>query len=262
MTMADHRSIGDVLRLLQDDFPDVTISKIRFLEAQGLIEPERTPSGYRKFAQADIDKLTWILTQQRDHFLPLKVIRQRVEAGDHLRAPVEMAPEPPPESPEPVPATTQISVSRTNDPIHSTPLSPDLTSVSLSSEELASASGLTPLQLRDLETYGLLRARRLGPTTYYDGEALLVARVAKEFGAHGVEARHLRMFRTAAEREASVFEQAIMPVIQQRRPEARTEARQQLERMAVLGERLRSAMMRAALAEYLGERPEHRGSSG
>ncbi len=254
-------SIGEVLALLQRDFPEVTISKIRFLESQGLIDPERTPSGYRKFFQRDIDVLEWILVQQRDHFLPLRVIRERIDRGDHLaeieaaRAhealPAETLPT------QTLPAQTLPAQTVTVTPAEplavsgTGPLAAGVADVSMTADELAAASGLSPMELAELETYGLLTARSLGPTTFYDGEALLVARAAREFGEHGVEPRHLRMFRTAAEREASVFEQAIMPLLQQRRPTSRSDAREALERLAVLGERLRGAMMRAALDEHL-----------
>lgn len=244
--MADHMSIGEVLSLLQRDFPEVTISKIRFLESQGLIDPERTPSGYRKFSEHDIDVLEWILVQQRDHFLPLRVIRDRIDRGDHLTeiaaggSSASDADVPPPRPP-----SEPLTVSGTG------PLAAEVADVSMTAEELAAASGLSPVELAELETYGLLTARSLGPTTYYDGEALLVARAAREFGEHGVEPRHLRMFRTAAEREASVFEQAIMPLLQQRGPTSRSDAREALERLAALGERLRGAMMRASLGEHL-----------
>ena len=264
--MADHLSIGEVLSLLQTDFPEVTISKIRFLESQGLIDPERTPSGYRKFADHDIDVLEWILRQQRDHFLPLRVIRERIDRGDHL---VEIADQAAPTSADPADAndalrlatvsesaasSSALDTSATQGAVaapRSSPLAAELASLSMTADELSAASGLSLLELQELETYGLLISRSLGPARYFDGEALLVAKAAKEFGEHGVEPRHLRMFRTAAEREASVFEQAVMAVLQQRRPDARAEARAALERLAVLGERLRGAMMRAALSEYL-----------
>ncbi len=262
--MAEHLTIGDVLALLQVDFPDVTISKIRFLESQGLIDPERTPSGYRKFSDDDIAVLEWILTQQRDHFLPLKVIRERIELGEHLAEIAgdragEDVPAPDPHGPASDSGSDRPVVGGTDDDGpgpragHGTggPLSAEVSSLTMTAEELAAASGLSPLELEELETYGLLHSHHLGPTTYYDGEALLVARVAKEFSSYGVEPRHLRMFRTAAEREASVFEQATMPLLQQRRPAARAEAREALDRLAVLGERLRGAMMRVALGEHL-----------
>lgn len=259
--MADHLSIGEVLHLLQDDFPEVTISKIRFLESQGLINPERTASGYRKFSPQDTAALEWILVQQRDHFLPLRVIRERIDRGDHLRQPEDGSSEPSEASGATdargldggTPAIASGGPTLTAGVLDDDegPLAAEIAALTMTADELVAASGLSPMELQELETYGLLRSRTLGPTTYYDGEALLVARAAKEFGEHGVEPRHLRMFRTAAEREASVFEQALMPLLQPRRPDSKAEARIALERLAVLGERLRGAMMRAALGEHL-----------
>ena len=274
--MADHLSIGEVLALLQSDFPEVTISKIRFLESQGLIDPERSPSGYRKFSERDIAVLEWILRQQRDNFLPLRVIRERIDRGDHER---EIAGESDIETTLATDAAPSSQITPRSPRIFAdaglgrdatesrgattdggagvepaqelSPLAAELATLTLTAEELSNSSGLSPLELEELETYGLLHSRTLGPTTYYDGEALLVARAAKEFADYGVEPRHLRMLRTAAEREASVFEQAIMPVLQERGAEGQAKARAALERLAVLGERLRGAMMRAALDEHL-----------
>src|ERR1700709_2496020 len=106
--MTDHLSIGEVLNLLQDEFPDVTISKIRFLESQGLLDPERTPSGYRKFYEADLTRLRWILEQQREHFLPLKVIKERIANPE---------PEAPPEPPAPVVAAVPTGSAASDVPV-------------------------------------------------------------------------------------------------------------------------------------------------
>src|SRR4051794_40862175 len=102
-----HLSIGEVLALLQEEFPDITISKIRFLESQGLLDPERTPSGYRKFYEPDIDRLRWILQQQRENFLPLRVIKDRLRGQPG--APADVDPEPAPVEPPPAPATASAS---------------------------------------------------------------------------------------------------------------------------------------------------------
>jgi DNA-binding transcriptional MerR regulator len=232
-------SIGEVLTLLKDEFPDITISKIRFLESQGLLDPERTPSGYRKFYDSDVARLRWILRQQREHFLPLKVIKGRLvgeneaepEAdngggGAHL-----------------VPATTS----------EPDPLSPPRTRTSLTIQELAASCGLEADDLRELERYGLIASRTVGGTPYYDDDALAAANVAAGFMKFGVEARHLRMYKTAAEREAGFFEQVVMPMLKQRNPEARRQASETLAELARLGQRLRSAMLRNALREYLEE---------
>jgi len=276
--MADraHLSIGEVLSLLQDDFPDVTISKIRFLESQGLLDPERTPSGYRKFYEADIERLRWILRHQRDHFLPLKVIKDRLEAADAAGLPVPPDEPLPPAVTEPgaAPASGDAAPEATADaeqrpsapapeprrPSRPAPPLPDLpapasgnaldpgpSGVSLTKEELAQASGLDLAALDELARFGLLAGEQVGGDTYYDGEALVVARAAAGFMRFGIEARHLRMYKVAAEREAGFMEQVIMPLLKQRNPTARQQAAKNLGEMAQLGEQLRGALLRTAL---------------
>jgi DNA-binding transcriptional MerR regulator len=281
--MADrsHLSIGEVLSLLQDDFPDVTISKIRFLESQGLLDPERTPSGYRKFYEADIERLRWILRHQRDHFLPLKVMKDRLEeaASQGLAVPPDEPPAPPaaaapslfsdPEPEEPavaepeapaVPAPTAPPMSaRGGRPAPSMPALPTRpavnpldagpTGVSFTLDELADASGLSQRQLGELVRYGLLTGHVMAGDTFYDGDALIVARTAAGFLRFGIEARHLRMYKVAAEREAGFMEQVVMPLLKQRNPTARQQAAENLGELASLGEQLRSALLRVALSD-------------
>lgn len=248
MTERSHLSIGEVLALLQQEFPDVTISKIRFLESQGLIDPERTPSGYRKFYEGDIGRLRWILREQREHFLPLRVIKDRLaDLGPHE------VPEPEPEEPEaepealmtlPAPAPNGTAAGDAD------VLDAGLTAASFTIDELAAASGLSADAIRSLEQYGLVTSRAAGRLDYYDEEALVVARLAAGFLRHGVEARHLRMYRTAAEREAGLFEQVVLPLLKQRNPTARRQALDTLGELARLGEGLRAAMLRSALRVY------------
>ncbi len=267
-----HLSIGEVLSLLQDDFPDVTISKIRFLESQGLLDPERTPSGYRKFYEGDIERLRWILRHQRDHFLPLKVMKDRLAeaaiAGlvvppDEPAASVPATPpslfeevteEPrhvPPPTPSPVraarPAPTMPAL-----PVRPSvnPLDAGPTGVSFTLEELSDASGLNQRELGDLGRYGLLVGHSVAGDTFYDGDALVVARTAAGFMRFGIEARHLRMYKVAAEREAGFMEQVVMPLLKQRNPTARQQATENLGELARLGEQLRSALLRGALRDH------------
>jgi DNA-binding transcriptional MerR regulator len=245
MATRPYKSIGEVLSELKDEFPDVTISKIRFLESQGLLDPERTPSGYRKFYDNDVARLRWILRQQREHFLPLKVIKGRLigdnenEGGDEEQVsggaagaagtPVAA----PAEEPEP------LVLPRSG--------------TSLTIQELAVSCGLEPGDLKDLERFGLISSRTVGGTAYYDDDALAAAHVAAGFMKFGVEARHLRMYKTAAEREAGFFEQVVMPMLKQRNPEARRQASETLAELARLGQQLRSSMLRNALRDYLEE---------
>jgi DNA-binding transcriptional MerR regulator len=236
-------SIGEVLGLLQEEFPDVTISKIRFLESQGLIDPERTASGYRKFYDVDVERLRFILREQKDHFLPLKVIKDRLDAGE----PFPAVPEP-----EPVAERVPIWMAKAGAPDEASAVASDGvgTGASFTFDELAVASGLSPQELREVERFGLLSATEVGRSTFYDEDALLAARVAAGFLRHGVEPRHLRMYRTAAEREAGLFEQVILPLVKQRNPQSRVEAHRRLGELRHLGDELRGLMLRHALKPY------------
>ncbi|MGI9033773.1 MAG: transcriptional regulator FtsR [Acidimicrobiales bacterium] len=238
-------SIGEVLTLLKDEFPDVTISKIRFLESQGLLDPERTPSGYRKFYDTDVDRLRWILRQQREHFLPLKVIKGRLRGG------TEGGDGSPDEDPDVAAGRAAASAAVAAATGDAAPLVVHTSGASLSVGELASASGLSEDDLRELERFGILAGRRVGSAVYYDEEALSVAGMAAGFMKYGVEARHLRMYKTAADREAGFFEQVIMPMLKQRNPQARRLAADTLSELARLGQGLRQAMLREALRQYL-----------
>jgi DNA-binding transcriptional MerR regulator len=367
-------SIGQVLDLLKQEFPDLTISKIRFLESQGLLDPERTPSGYRKFYDPDVDRLRFILRAQQDQYLPLKVIRGRlgsdgaaegVDAGDDAEpggasdtaggasdtaggpvgaggsrvlaastrrpttaapgvlagmAPVAVGPAPAADSSaasgeaaasigsaasvgsatsvgprgtgsrtrgiEAViagpgeqssgqdldvaasrhPSVSGTASSRVAPPTSATPAvglravgpaaAPPIEEAdeppSLTLEELAAVSGLTAADLSELERFGLLTGRRIAGTTYYDTDCATIAAVAARFRAFGVEARHLRMYRTAVEREAGFFEQVVTPMLKQRNPQARRQAVETLLEMSRLGSAMREAVLRLALREYTG----------
>ncbi|HUQ38621.1 MAG TPA: MerR family transcriptional regulator [Acidimicrobiales bacterium] len=255
-------SIGEVLTLLKEEFPDVTISKIRFLESQGLLDPERTPSGYRKFYDTDVERLRWILQQQRENFLPLKVIKGRLAPGaepdaeDEPGATMPTAePAGPSEvaAPDPPAATSaparQTRVVRTPPPRPAAPAGGD---VSMTIEELVEASGLPAPGVRELEKYGMLAGRKVAGVVYYDDEALTVATLAAGFAQFGVEARHLRMYKNAAEREVGFFEQVVMPLLKQRNPDSRRQAMATLAELGTLGEGLRAALLRQALKDHTG----------
>lgn len=273
MVMHDrpYLSIGEVLGLLLEEFPDVTISKIRFLESQGLIDPERTASGYRKFYDNDVDLLRVILREQRENFLPLRVIRDRLESGaiedptgpttpprgirnlptgngtnataPHQETmpafedpPAEHAPAP---EPEPRPAASAEAVESAT------------TSPTYIAREVCHYAGLTDEQLSELESYGLLTGKGTGQSRTFTAADMAIAQAAAGFMQHGVEARHLRAWRQAAEREASLFEQMILPLLRQRNPKARQQAISTLSALAGLGAQLRSAMVRSALSHHL-----------
>ena len=242
MATRPYLSIGEVLTLLKDEFPDVTISKIRFLESQGLLDPERTPSGYRKFYDNDVARLRWILRQQREHFLPLKVIKGRLIGKSETDGGADE-----------VTGGTPTAAAPTASTADPEPLAPPRSGTSLTLQELAASCGLEPGDLKDLERFGLISGRTVGGTAYYEDDALAAAHVAAGFMKFGVEARHLRMYKTAAEREAGFFEQVVMPMLKQRNPEARRQASETLAELARLGQQLRSAMLRNALRDYLEE---------
>ena len=255
MSDRPYLSIGEVLALLKDEFPDVTISKIRFLESQGLIDPERTPSGYRKFYEADVDRLRWILRQQREHFLPLKVIKGRLveEVAEENGGGVAAPPAPPEvvaeDAPEPVAVPTP-PVRRTRAPVEA--LSAGPSGVNLTLEELSGASGLSAEQLAELEKFGFLSGRPVAGVVYYDEEALIVARLAAGFRRHGIEARHLRAYSNAADREAGLFEQVVTPLLKQRNPQSRRQAVDALGELSDMGAQLRAALVRRALKGLVG----------
>jgi DNA-binding transcriptional MerR regulator len=372
MNTRTYMSIGDVLSLLREEFPDVTISKIRFLESQGLVNPERTPSGYRKFYEHDVERLRWVLRQQREHFLPLKVIKGRLEdegevgpapeehparastshlassldparvravpalvgrggAGDAQggtlpgfeavparpqrevadtpargprsgeaqkgvvpgRADVRSvdgegrrgaAPHPSAQSGPsatlgaPVPpgettgrggggrggggkgkAPTDTRLAGSTAGIDPTALDPGatppmtaLSGTSMTLDELAAAAGLSVEATEELEAYGLVRRRTVGGVAYYDEDALIVARLAAGFAAFGVQARHLRLHKHAAEREAGFIEQIVLPLLRQRNPEARQRAQETTAELSRLGQGMRAVQLRSALRDVLG----------
>ena len=331
-TQTSYLSIGEVLGLLLEEFPDVTISKIRFLESQGLISPERTSSGYRKFYDDDVELLRVILTEQRLNYLPLRVIKDRLETGEidptgeHLRNhdSADTAIDPTPAQPtgrvaaafeaesngveqtvdnelaaafaglpapavvvrdgrarpstrvnvhtpndhtsggddtdggydEPVPASSVAShpASRSQPPSpterHTTTQPQLLPGVLLDKAELCAMVGITPAELEQLESFGVLAPNTRNGPPLYDDEAVAIASPAVQFLRLGVDARHLRAFRTAAEREVGLYEQLITPRYRQRNPEARAEALDHLRTLNQLGGSLRAALTQHALRHH------------
>jgi DNA-binding transcriptional MerR regulator len=250
-------TIGDVLAVLKAEFPDITVSKIRFLEAEGLIEPRRSPSGYRKFCDADVDRLRYILTCQRDHYLPLRVIRQRLHALDRGE-PVE-SPQAQPPGPRRVPHETSLSggngSSRSGTRRPRTLVAADTTAeepapVRLTRRQLLDGAGIDAELLARLEEYGLVR-RTAGNNGHYEGEALTVARTAAALGAYGFEVRHLRALKAAADRQVGLIDQIVAPQLRRRSPGAHEEAAQTAHRIAALAVRLHEALVSAGLRETL-----------
>ncbi|MFG2001805.1 MerR family transcriptional regulator [Spirillospora sp. NPDC048911] len=229
-------TIGDVLGLLRADFPDITISKIRFLEAEGLIEPQRSPSGYRKFGEGDLERLRSILTAQRDHYLPLRVIKQRLEAQDRGEAvpPLETAGRVPAQ--DRPPRTLVAADAGAPEP-----------AVRLTRRQLLDGAGIDEELLAGLEEYGLVT--RTG--RHYDGEALTIARAAAALGAFGVEVRNLRALKSAADRQVGLIEQVIAPLLRRRGPGAHEQAAGTAREIAELSVRLHAALLATGLRESL-----------
>jgi len=226
-------SIGEVLTKLRGDFTDITISKIRFLESEGLIEPQRTPSGYRKFTSRDLDRLRYVLMAQRDQYLPLRVIKENLDALDRGLEPTPNG--------LAVPRVT-LGVATIDGEIAPSTFG-EQSEMRLSREELLSASSLTEEQLVELESFGLITLRG----RHYDADALSVAKVVSEMSAFGIEARHLRSFKTAADREIGLIEQVITPFTRQKSSEAKARAEEVQKEMAALSVRLHSSLVRSGL---------------
>jgi DNA-binding transcriptional MerR regulator len=224
-------SIGEVLSKLRSDFPDVTISKIRFLESEGLIEPQRTPSGYRKFTQLDLDRLRYVLLAQRDQYLPLKVIKENLDALDRGLEPAGTPGGTP--SPRMLPLDTAIAPSTFA----------EQSDLRLSRDELLKSSEISDEQLAELESYGLVEIRG----RYFDGDSLMIAKVVAELSTFGIEGRHLRAFKAAADREVGLVEQVITPLLRQKNPDSKARAEEVSREIASLSVRLHAALVRAGL---------------
>jgi DNA-binding transcriptional MerR regulator len=230
MAARSYLSIGEVLVSLKTEYPDITISKIRFLEGEGLIAPERTPSGYRKFYELDVDRLRKILKMQRDEYLPLKVIKERLAREGADQAPAK---------PEDDGADEEVAEPPSG--------------LRMSLDEMSQATGVDKDRIRELEAFGILSPRSLNGDTYFDGDDYIVLSIVKDFFKYGVEPRHLTMYRHFAEREAALFEAIILPMLRQRNPDARKAAGDSLLDLARVSRKLKQALLRTNLRQYLQE---------
>ncbi|WP_108987818.1 transcriptional regulator FtsR [Streptomyces coelicoflavus] len=224
-------SIGAVLNALRDEFPDITISKIRFLESEGLVEPRRTPAGYRKFSAHDVERLGQVLRMQRDHYLPLKVIREHldaVERGEAVSLPrVGRQRDGEQAVPEPAEGPTVARIGR---------------------DELLAAAGIGDQELKEWESYGLLAPLADGA---YDAEAVTVASLVVELGRFGIEPRHLRVMKAAADRDAGLVDQVVAPLKRHRNPQTRAHAEARTKELAGLAVKLHAALVQTALGVRL-----------
>jgi len=249
-------SIGSVLDLLRPDFPDITISKIRFLESEGLIRPERTPSGYRRFSVADYERLRFVLTAQRDQYLPLKVIKEQLEAIDSgaatlgvreararahsLRGVKQYDEDDAPAAPrrlgvvpgEITPEELRFDVA-----------------VRLTRADLLAKAGIEDRFLDDLLRAGLIVP---GAGGFFEADAVTLARAAKAMAEFGLEARHLRAFKLAADREAALVAQIAAPIAKSRDADARARAEETVRELAALSLNLHAALVKAAVRTALG----------
>jgi DNA-binding transcriptional MerR regulator len=195
------RSIGQVLAVLRSDFPEISISKIRFLESEGLVAPQRAESGYRRYTDADVERLRYVLAVQREHYVPLKVIRDHLAQIDRGLTPPILGSVRQPEGGEITDAVAAV-------PAAATPPTPKAP-VRLSRAELLEASGLTEAALSELERNQIILTRR--GTSSYGRDALTLAIAARRLGEYGLDGRHLRAFKMSADREVGLVEQAIAP---------------------------------------------------
>ena len=227
----DYLSIGEVLEALKPEFPDISVSKIRFLETEGLIAPERTSSGYRKFYDADVAHLRQVLELQRDQFLPLKVIKKRLAQGGGV-----------------IPAA-RARGGRAEAQEGGASRAPAEPPLELSRSELAEAAGLSERELAGLEEFGIVA--RSGP---HGRDQLVVARAAKRLFDFGFEPRHLRMYLQSSEREASLIAQVASPLAKKRDPKGRAEADDAVRELLDLSRSVREGLLREALrARSLGD---------
>lgn len=201
-------SIGEVLTRLRVDFPDTTISKLRFLETEGLVQPRRTPSGYRKYSEEDVERLRFVLAAQRDQYLPLRVIREQLDQGKPAARPTLV--------------TTQ-EVGR------------------LGREELCERAGIQLDLLAELEQHGLISPQSGG---WFDGDALTIAEVAGRMAQFGLQPRHLRAYKVAADREVGLFAQVLAPI---QRQQARAD--DAVRELIQLSQLMHLALLRAGLSQ-------------
>jgi DNA-binding transcriptional MerR regulator len=219
-------SIGEVLAHLRTEFPDTTISKLRFLEAEGLVDPQRTASGYRKYSWDDVHRLRFVLTAQRDQYLPLRVIREQLDRREEPLAPrpalVAVGTEAPPQ---------------------------DSADTRMARDDLLARTGVTGEMLTELEKAGLVEAR---PPGWYDGDAVVIVEAVAGLIRHGLELRHLRAFRAGADREVGLFAQLLAPLVRQHDPAARARAAETARELQALSQKLHAALVRAGLRGTLG----------
>jgi DNA-binding transcriptional MerR regulator len=230
-------TIGAVCKALAQEFPDISISKIRYLEDQKLLEPRRTPGGYRLYAQTDVARLRTILRMQRDEFLPLRVIRQELAAGRM-------------DGDEPtVPAPSAEAANRTR---RRPSVSVSGGGALYSLEDVVEDTHAAPALVAELEDYGVIKGESRAGTKYYDETEREIIRAVTELARYGVGGRNLRAFRTSADRESALLQQILAPALRSRNVERRKEAVEALENLAAVTTHLKHLLLIRDLRKIVG----------
>ena len=227
-------TIGAVCKILQNEFDDISISKIRYLEDQKLLSPRRTSGGYRLYSQADVERLRTILRLQRDEFLPLRVIRQELAAGGDLMLGGDG---------DRKPAATGVRRA----------ILVDTSRTYLTLEEIVEETGAREELIRELENFGIVQPEKREGKIVYDETDREIVRAANELSRVGVGARNLRVFRSSADREANLLEAVLGPSLRSRNPERRKEALQSLESLAATVSHLKHLLLVRDLRRLAGE---------
>jgi DNA-binding transcriptional MerR regulator len=231
---SDLLTIGEVLNQVRSEFDDISISKIRFLEAEGLIVPSRTKSGYRKFSSSDVDKLRYILRMQRDHYLPLKVIKEHIEAIDRGLKP-EIDEIEKPKVPSALVDLNQLGIKKSN--------------IRVTREELIANTSITDQDLKESEDYGLIKV--LADKRHYDDIAVKTARVIAALSGFGLEPRHLKFLKSGSDRESSLIKQVASPMSRSRRPDSGEQALEMMREISNLTNQLHFILVSSTLDEEI-----------
>jgi DNA-binding transcriptional MerR regulator len=231
---SDLLTIGEVLNQVRSEFDDISISKIRFLEAEGLIVPSRTKSGYRKFSSSDVDKLRYILRMQRDHYLPLKVIKEHIEAIDRGLKP-EIDEIEKPKVPSALVDLNQLGIKKSN--------------IRVTREELIANTSITDQDLKESEDYGLIKV--LADKRHYDDIAVKTARVIAALSGFGLEPRHLKFLKSGSDRESSLIKQVASPMSRSKRPDAGEQALEMMREISNLTNQLHFILVSSTLDEEI-----------
>ena len=232
-------TIGAVCKILQNEFDDVSISKIRYLEDQKLLNPRRTSGGYRLYSQSDVERLRTILRLQRDEFLPLRVIRQELAAGRTTEEPVHD---------QAAPAAAATGDARPGAALRRLTFSIRSGGALYSLEDVVEETGADPKLVAELEDYGIVKGEARGAggpqsPKYYDETEREIVRAVTELARYGVAGRNLRVFKTSAEREAALLQQILAPALRSRNPERRKEAVEALENLAAIASHMKYLLL-------------------